>query len=312
MLICLCSIRPKKDARTWNSAGSWTRRPRIEGHLENDIAESGGGESAENYVVYLHVSPSNKTYIGITKQSVTRRWQNGYAYRNNPHFFNAIQKYGWDAFEHRILYKNMSIEQAKEIEIKLIAFFKSNDHNFGYNQSTGGEGAAGRIFSQDTIQRMSDAHKGKKLSLEQREKIGRSNIGRKLTPQHIEIIRKTHTGKYVSEATRRLISERTRQAMTPEVLEKIRAAQVGRRASDQTRQKMSQARKNRTWKYQALISVCLNTSKVNLYSSLLDATQFLKTNGVPSASSQVICKCLSGRLKTAYGMRWGRLKLEDE
>lgn len=51
----------------------------------------------------MHISPSNKRYIGITSQKPEIRWANGKGYSYNKHFYRAIQKYGWDNFEHRIL-----------------------------------------------------------------------------------------------------------------------------------------------------------------------------------------------------------------
>lgn len=36
-----------------------------------------------NYCVYMHVNKLNdKKYIGITCQTPSRRWQNGYGYKN--------------------------------------------------------------------------------------------------------------------------------------------------------------------------------------------------------------------------------------
>ena len=46
-----------------------------------------------NYIVYKHTSPSNKVYIGITKQTLKARWKNGKGYKNNEHFTYAIKKY---------------------------------------------------------------------------------------------------------------------------------------------------------------------------------------------------------------------------
>lgn len=42
--------------------------------------------------VYMHTSPSNKRYIGITKRKVNKRWQNGNGYKHNTYFTNAIKK----------------------------------------------------------------------------------------------------------------------------------------------------------------------------------------------------------------------------
>lgn len=97
----------------------------------------------ENYKVYVHISPSNKLYIGITKQEVKKRWQNGNGYRHNIYFTNAIKHYGWDNFEHIVLFENLPGNVAKEIEISLIKKYKTNNSTYGYNITSGGEGTKG-------------------------------------------------------------------------------------------------------------------------------------------------------------------------
>lgn len=93
-----------------------------------------------NYSVYKHKNKINgKVYIGITKQCPKKRWDNGNGYKDNTHFYNAIKKYGWNSFEHIILFKGLSKEEAQVTEIKLIEEYKSNNRKFGYNKSKGGE-----------------------------------------------------------------------------------------------------------------------------------------------------------------------------
>ena len=93
-----------------------------------------------NYKVYKHTNIiNNKVYIGITKQEPKRRWQNGYGYIDNDYFYNSIKKYGWNNFKHEILFDNLTKEQAQEKEIELIEHYKSNNRNYGYNMSKGGE-----------------------------------------------------------------------------------------------------------------------------------------------------------------------------
>lgn len=93
---------------------------------------------AENYTVYKHISPNGKQYVGITKQDVIKRWANGEGYKNCTYFYNAIQKYGWENFQHIILYTGLSREEACEIEKNLIEELDLLNPEKGYNLKTGG------------------------------------------------------------------------------------------------------------------------------------------------------------------------------
>ena len=92
----------------------------------------------KNYTVYMHICPNGKRYIGITRQIPKYRWKNGNGYRYNKHFWNAIQKYEWNNFEHIIIENNLTKEQAENMEIELIAKYRSNESDYGYNIENGG------------------------------------------------------------------------------------------------------------------------------------------------------------------------------
>lgn len=90
------------------------------------------------FSVYKHTNKINgKVYIGITGQNVERRWAKGLGYKG-MYFYNAIQKYGWDNFDHDIIATNLSEDQAIKMEIDLIAKYESNDRLKGYNIEKGG------------------------------------------------------------------------------------------------------------------------------------------------------------------------------
>ena len=109
-----------------------------------------------NYTVYMHKNIINdKIYIGITIQNVNKRWLNGKGYTNNDYFNKAIQKYGWENFEHIILYENLTKEEAEQKEIELIAQYKSNQREYGYNIANGGNHKG--KHSEDTKKKMSKA-----------------------------------------------------------------------------------------------------------------------------------------------------------
>lgn len=98
----------------------------------------------KTWSVYIHISPSSKYYIGITSMKpVKRRWANGKGYSKNIYFSRAINKYGWSNFKHIIYADNLSEKDAKNLEIELISKHKSNQKEFGYNITAGGDGVTG-------------------------------------------------------------------------------------------------------------------------------------------------------------------------
>lgn len=65
------------------------------------------------YCVYLHRNKiNNKCYIGKTCKRAEHRWNNGRGYKSNTYFYRAIQKYGWNAFDHRILKCDLTPDEA--------------------------------------------------------------------------------------------------------------------------------------------------------------------------------------------------------
>lgn len=259
-----------------------------------------------NYTVYMHIAPNGKKYIGITQQKVERRWQNGFAYKKNKHFYNAIQKYSWVNFEHVILFENMSEYEAKNYEIRLIDFYKTADRNYGYNNSIGGESSNGKNVSVESRKRMSEAHKGHKLSEEQKRKIGEAGKGRKLSQSHIAIISKVHKGKIVSEETKKLISNNTKLGMTEEIRKKISEAKKGKKLSQDARDKMSLARKGKPLKLQDIICTNIKTNEQHYFRSVIEAIEWLKEHGYPKAVNSSLYKNFNGERKSAYGFRWNK------
>lgn len=119
----------------------------------------------ENYKVYVHINKTNgKKYVGITKQDVKRRWQNGYGYHNankSSYLWNAIQKYGWDGFEHIVLLSELNHEEANEKERYYIELYNSNNPDYGYNLTKGGDGFLGMNRTEETKKKISNSLKGK-------------------------------------------------------------------------------------------------------------------------------------------------------
>lgn len=126
-----------------------------------------------NYTVYMHINKVNgKKYIGQTKQKVKNRWRNGLGYRTQV-FFYAINKYGWDGFEHIIVETNLSKDEADNLEKKLILKYDTRNSQYGYNITSGGEGTIGVI----------SVWRGKHLPESTRKKISESNMNKIVTDE---------------------------------------------------------------------------------------------------------------------------------
>lgn len=120
--------------------------------------------------VYLHIVPMevsgyphNKYYVGITsKEDCEKRWEHGFGYRGNEHFFKAICKYGWDNIIHQIIASSLTHQEACDMEKLFIALYNSKNPQYGYNKTYGGEGSIGVKMKADERIRRSNAFKGEK------------------------------------------------------------------------------------------------------------------------------------------------------
>ena len=145
-------------------------------------------ENVKVFCVYKHTSPSEKIYIGQTKRNPKLRWKNGEGYKHNQHFYNAIQKYGWDNFKHEIVCSDLTDKEADWLEKYLISYYNSSNRNYGYNIEGGGNN--NKIISDETKSKQSKAHigqvsgmKGKKQSDEAKEKISVAHKGKHKTEE---------------------------------------------------------------------------------------------------------------------------------
>jgi group I intron endonuclease len=102
------------------------------------------------YTVYCHTNVvTQKKYIGLTKKSVERRWQEHVALAYDKRarskyrrfcFQDAIKKHGVDSFEHLVLQSNiLTLEEACQAERFWIAKLGTQYPN-GYNCTAGGGG----------------------------------------------------------------------------------------------------------------------------------------------------------------------------
>lgn len=157
----------------------------------------------KKFYVYIHTCPNGKKYVGITIRKPEYRWRKGEGYKSNKHFYSAIQKYKWDNIEHQVFEVDTK-EEMFFLEKYFIAYYQTNNPDFGYNNSIGGEKSSegchfrcsedkkikisnslkghfgwtsGRHHSEETKRKISEAHKKKHLSEETKRKIRESLKG---------------------------------------------------------------------------------------------------------------------------------------
>lgn len=195
-----------------------------------------------SWCVYMHTNKINdKKYIGITGRNPEERWGlNGHGYYNGqPAFEAAIEKYTWDGFYHNIVADNLTEEEAMQMEVELIALYKTNcckykNPSYGYNMTDGGQGSSGHHHTDEARRKISMASKEhwedneyRMLQIEWRTGEGNPFYGKKHTEETKARLKEASSGKVPSEETRLKISE----------------ALSGLQRSEETKKRMSEAQR---------------------------------------------------------------------
>lgn len=259
-----------------------------------------------SYTVYMHTCPNGKRYIGITRNDVKRRWANGYGYAHNQHFMNAIKKYGWDNIKHKIMSNWHTQEEAENLERHLIETFKTNDKNYGYNKTNGGE--RNKVPNEETRKKLRLAQLGKKASEEAKKRMSIAQTGRKHTELTKKKISESNTGKIFSEEHRRNLGKWQKGIKKPycsrrisdEQKQKNRERRLGVSLSNHTKEKISKSLiGNKRAKRCSVNQLSLCGEYIQTFESITDASKFLNHK-----SHETIIRVCKGKLKTACGYRW--------
>lgn len=221
----------------------------------------------KKWCVYKHTNKINgKIYIGQTCKVPQQRWANGEGYQKCTLFYKAIKKYGWDNFEHEIVEKDLTHDEANNEEKILIAYFESNKPDKGYNLTSGGEGAE---HSEATKQKMRDNQKGELNTF----------FGRKHSLEIIEKMKQAHAGVHPSLCTRKKLSESKIGQLNPFF-----------------KKDHSEEFKNKLRKRLSKKVLCVETGII--YISTKEAGKLLNID------ASCISKCCRGERKTAGGYHW--------
>lgn len=121
---------------------------------------------------------NNKSYVGQTNRLHRRLEEHRKALLGNRHHNRHLQsswnKYGEDAFSFEVLFR---CEEDKLNEMEQYAIFSlmTYDENFGYNKNYGGKNS---VITGETRLKMSKGHKGMKFSLQHKQNLSKSKMGK--------------------------------------------------------------------------------------------------------------------------------------
>lgn len=179
-------------------------------------------------LVYRHIrlDTNEVFYIGIAvrKNRVTSRRS------RNPYWRNIVNKYGMIS---EIIEENLTWEEACTREKYWISFYGRDKLS---NLTDGGEGCFGRVLNDKTKEKISNSHKGKKLSEEHIKKISDGNKG-KPKPKPIgfgEKMSRISIGKVRSEESRKKQSISTKKTLS-KMREKLSEKSKGIKNSNSVR-----------------------------------------------------------------------------
>ena len=146
-----------------------------------------------NKVIYKHLKKGTDEVFYIGMGTPTRPYiRNG---RSNW-WDKVVAKYGYDI---EIIEDSLSDEEAKCLEIKLIAKYGRRDLGTGtlVNMTDGGDGNNGKVHTDETKEKMSNAQLGDK----------HWNYGGKITNNHKNKLSIANKGKTLTEEHKMSISE---------------------------------------------------------------------------------------------------------
>ena len=211
--------------------------------------------------VYLIQNVVNgKCYVGQTTQPLNSYFSKT-LYKGlsgetgKPYLYNAIRKYGKNAFTIRILYTATTREELDIVEKSYIKLFGTQNRELGYNVMAGGTN--GQIHAEETKQKLRDINLGKKASAETRLKMS-ENQKANYTEERRELAREFAISRLQTKEVRIktslaligkkrpdyikeiLLKSHLGIPMTEETNLKIKAANTGKRHTPEAKEKMRQ------------------------------------------------------------------------
>ena len=208
--------------------------------------------NTRDFYVYLHRRATDGKVFYVGKGNGDRAFEK----RRNKYWKNTVAKHGYTV---EFYATGLQEWYAFELEKELIAYYGRENL---CNMTDGGEGSSGRVISHES-----------------RKKISKTKTGKKLSNEHIELIRKKSTGRtHTNESKAKISKSNSERKLTKESIDKIKKNMPHKR--------------------------CVSTYCGMFFDSIGDAICFLRKNGWPKAYDSALIKCCKGTQSKAYGYKW--------
>lgn len=160
---------------------------------------------------------TGKKYYGQSVDVYKRLYNHKYMLRHskhpNEHLQSSWTEYGESSFDFYVV-STCDVADLDKSEEFYINKHETLNPRYGYNMTSGGKSS--REFRQDTIKKMSDSHKGIKLSPVTRKRMSESKKG-------------IFVGREISKETREKLSKAlTGRRVPTDIIEKIRIGLINR------------------------------------------------------------------------------------
>lgn len=209
-------------------------------------------EEIKHWIIYMYTFPNGKRYIGKTHRTLEQRQGSNFnGYKTCTVLWKAIQKYGIDNVQQRVLFEgDMTSEDASRLEQICILLFKTNckrfdDQKHGYNLTDGGEGLNGWKPDEERLA---------------------------ILREQMKIFHQHNKGSHRSDEAKRKMSEaklgKKRGAMSQETKQKISKANSKENMSEETRIKRSESKKK------SIVAVNNTTQERLFFNSCKEASDY--------------------------------------
>jgi group I intron endonuclease len=195
--------------------------------------------------IYKITSPSGKIYVGQTKDPETRKkFYRLHHCKKQTKLYHSILKYGWDAHRFEII-ETIPFDKHRlnVLEENYIREYKAFNNDAGLNLTGGGY--SGRL-SKESLLKIANAMRGRKISEATREKLREANLGKKQSAETIAkrvllirgMKRRPESCKKISEARKGMkfseshiasLRNAIRPPVSDETKEKLRLLNTGKK-----------------------------------------------------------------------------------